>query len=335
MSSVIAALFESPLAARYRYVAIPTYDGARPVRRALVFARSLLRLTWWCAGRGGRIVHVHATVRGSMHRKAACVLMAKALRRPVVLHFHAGAGDLRAFHEAIGPIRRWAFQATLRLADRVLSVSAPSARELEARFGARLVEVLPNAAPLQVGQGDLPPGAGGPRLLYLGGFANPVKGGEILLRALPTILEGLPEIQVALAGPGKAPAGVDRFAENRVQQLGWLTADPKARELREAMLFVLPSTSEGMPVALLEAMASGRPIVASAVGGVPDVVTDGVEALLVPPGRPDALAEAVIRLGRDAELRLRLGRAAFAAAERLSPQVIDQKLDALYASLAR
>jgi glycosyltransferase involved in cell wall biosynthesis len=81
-------------------------------------------------------------------------------------------------------------------------------------------------------------------------------------------------------------------------------------------------------------MAAGRPVVASAVGGIPEIITDGVDGLLVPPGRPDALADAVTRLLRDEALRRRLGDAARAAVvTRFGPRPVATATAAFYESL--
>ena len=79
--------------------------------------------------------------------------------------------------------------------------------------------------------------------------------------------------------------------------------------LARSDIFVLATLSEGMPFALLEAMAEGLPAVASSVGGIPEIVQDGENGLLVPPGDPEELARALHRLLTDADLRIRLGKA--------------------------
>lgn len=89
--------------------------------------------------------------------------------------------------------------------------------------------------------------------------------------------------------------------------------------LHAADVFVLPSHSEGSPLVMFEAMAAGLPIAATAVGGVPETLEDGSTGLLVPPGEPGALADALVRLASDGALRARLGNAAAAALKKFSP----------------
>jgi len=100
--------------------------------------------------------------------------------------------------------------------------------------------------------------------------------------------------------------------------------------LDKSQIFVMPSRSEGMPVALLEAMAHGLAIVATRVGGIPEVVDHGVDALLVEPRDSAALALALRELLADPELRNRLGRAARARAERLNEGEVFGQLEAVY-----
>ena len=140
------------------------------------------------------------------------------------------------------------------------------------------------------------------------------------MEALPAIVAGHPGVRIELAGPGEPPEAALRAIDELpgVTWLGWLDEERKADAFGRADVLVLPSISEGMPNAMLEAMANSRAVVASAVGGVPDVLTDGVEGLLVPAGDPARLAEAVCRVLGDAELAPRLGAAGRARAERLT-----------------
>lgn len=310
-------------------VAIATYRDRDPVRRLTLFARSLVTLVAWCARPGARIVHVHMAARGSMYRKTLVVAVAKAMRRPVVLHVHAGSGDIDAFADRLGRLRRGTIRATFAAADRVLSVSASSAATLSARLTDAEIIVVPNAPP-EVAAAGARPRREEVEILYLGGFDNPVKGGAVLLEALPELLRRCPGARVRLAGPGESPGGLPEG----VRWEGWLDEAAKERAFAAADLFAMPSLSEGLPVALLEAMARGLPIVASRVGGVPEVATDGVDAVLVEPGDAAELAGRLADLVEDPARRLELGEAAGAAARRLADDDVYGRLDTIYSELS-
>jgi glycosyltransferase involved in cell wall biosynthesis len=330
MPAVVAGLVASPLAELHDLQVIPTHQRGSMQQRLLVFAKALRTLAGFCLRPGDRVVHLHTTVRGSMYRKTICAMLAKALRAPVVLQVHVGEPELESFRRRVDPVSRWAFRWAFAHVDKVLSVGAASAREVEEHYSARDVEVLPNAAPRPIhGPVPDPAPAGQARLLYIGGFHDPVKGGDVLLDALPAIIERHPRVQVTIAGPGEPPARL-AAVNGRATWLGWLDAGAKARALREADIFLMPSTSEGLPVALLEAMAYGKPIVATRVGGIPDVLADGTEGLLVPPGDAAALADAVAALVGDPDRAWALGRAAKERVAELGPDTIARRLDLVY-----
>jgi glycosyltransferase involved in cell wall biosynthesis len=138
-----------------------------------------------------------------------------------------------------------------------------------------------------------------------------------LVRAVAACEPGSVRLQIAGDGPDR-----DRVA-GEIARLGLGAAvellgarDDVQDLLAAADIFVLSSRSEGMPMTVLEAMAAGLPVVASAVGGVPEAVGDGETGTLVPPGDPDALGRALAVLVADAELRDRLGAAGRRRAER-------------------
>ena len=139
------------------------------------------------------------------------------------------------------------------------------------------------------------------------------KGYDVLLEAARILADQDLPIRIAAVGRGPLKDELNKRhaalgLRDRFVFLG--QRDDVLRLMTGADVFVLASHHEGLPVALMEAMSVGLPVVATAVGGVPQFVTDSEEGLLVAPGRPDLLAEALVRICTDSELRRRLGEGA-------------------------
>ena len=139
-----------------------------------------------------------------------------------------------------------------------------------------------------------------------------------LLDAVAIVVRAAPEFRLWIAGAGPCLPQLLQQAErlkltNHVQFLGQVREVPAL--FAQARLYVLSSISEGVSLTLLEAMACGLPVVATRVGGTPEVITDGVNGLLVPPRDPAALASALLRLHGDEEVARRMGEAGRAHVE--------------------
>lgn len=138
------------------------------------------------------------------------------------------------------------------------------------------------------------------------------KGLEYLLRAWPLVHEALPHVRLIVVGGGRRLEGYRRWVSahgwREVHFVGHVSPDDLVRYYQTADVFCAPSTGqESFGIVLLEAMAAGRPIVASRIPGYAEVVQEGAEGLLVPPKEPAALAVALTRLLADAELRRAMG----------------------------
>lgn len=134
-----------------------------------------------------------------------------------------------------------------------------------------------------------------------------------LLTAAKQARADFPRLRFAAVGQGPLKEALTAFHEKLglgggFQLLGYRRDVPEL--MAAADIFVMGSAHEGLPVAIMEAFAAGLPVVATSVGGVPQQVREGVEGLLVPPGHPEALAAALVRVAADDELRARLAKAA-------------------------
>jgi len=137
----------------------------------------------------------------------------------------------------------------------------------------------------------------------------PVKGLEYLLEAAHIVRSEVPEVVLTIAGGGALEGTLRRRAKDLGVEVRFLGPREDVSLVLSALdVFVLPSLSEGMGLSLMEAMAAGLPVVATEVGGVPELVVDGETGVLVPPGDPDALAGAILDCIGDREKAVEMGR---------------------------
>jgi glycosyltransferase involved in cell wall biosynthesis len=279
------------------------------------------------------ILHVHAASRASFWRKSGFMALAMLARWPVVFHLHGG-GFAAFYEQECGPIARAIVRFFL---DRAAAIVVVSERwNLWMRDVTRnpRITTIPNAV-------SLPPLTQKPReaaLVAFTGRCSEGKGLYDLLQASLMLRRGFPRLRIECAGDGDLDEAERAIASmglaDRVRIHGWIEPDRRDELLARAAVFVLPSHAEGLPMSLLEAMAAGCPVVASAVGGIPDVVTHGVNGLLVEPGDTQALADAVGRVLADPKLARTLGRAARATvAVRFTPERSLERLGQIYTAL--
>ena len=238
-------------------------------------------------------------------------------------------------------------RAATRSMDRVVAISDAVETFLreDAALGSAPIERIYYGLDVSPYRPDvLPPSRGGadtrPTLGVLARLA-PQKGHRVLFDALPSIVAEIPNVQARIVGHEE----LSTVDELRAYAAGRGIADHVTFEgfcadvpalLADLDVFVLPSLWEGFGLVLLEAMAAGRPVVASAVGPIPEIVVDGETGLLVPPGDSDALARAVVRVLRDPDLAARLGRAGRARVEtHFGLDGMVSRTDALYQELLR
>ncbi len=231
-------------------------------------------------------------------------------QRPVVATLHGS--DI--FQATKLPLVTWLTRRALRSCDRVMAVSKALAKA--AASAGVIMEQQVNVVPNGVDVNKFAPAAAAEReniILYVGSFIER-KGLGCLLEAMPETLRALPGYRLVLLGEGPQRPLLESAAKtlgiaDRLEFVPFLPHDEVRDWMQRAKLLVLPSTEEGMGVVLLEALACGTPVVASAVGGIVEVVSPDVGAL-VPPADPLTLARAIIEALYDPTNWASLSRAA-------------------------
>lgn len=265
-------------------------------------------------------------------------LIGRACRVPVVLaHEHSWSYEEN-------PLRKWLDGHVIgRLATRFIAVSLLDAQRMVSieHVPAEKVVVLPNGyMPFpDSSDGDLREELGidpsTPLIATVAGL-RPPKALSVLLEAHARVLEVMPEARLAIAGEGKERGALEAASRelgltHRVHFLG-RRADVDSI-LRASDLAAMSSDHEGTPLVAFECMANHTPLVATAVGGLPDVIDDGRTGLLVPTRNPEALADAILSLLRDPVRRELMGQAAAKRLPEFTIEVSIERLSALYETL--
>ena len=267
--------------------------------------------------RDGRyqIVHTHISKAGILGRLAAW-----RGRTPVIVHTYHGR--VEEVHE--GTLRsRLLLRCERRAARRTDVIVAVSASTAELCLGSGIgcggqYRVIYNGIDAEqfragIGQVDLPSRLRGKRLIGAVGSLTREKGMDLLLGAFPLLLTKCPDLHMVILGDGQLRQSLERTAAElgageRVFFAG--NVDDVRPWMERFEVVLIPSRTEGSPTVLLESMALGRPVVAAAVGGIPELLEDGESGLLVPPEDAAALSMATTSLLLDADRRSALGSAA-------------------------
>jgi len=235
--------------------------------------------------------------------------------RALVFHVHGNTNPLERSRYSFARfgVFRWTFERLMRLvmssADAVIAVDPDGrawAKEVLSGHGQPALEVLPTAvgpewyAASQERDSRTPP-IGSARSVVFIGRLEEAKGTGILMETLGLVMRQDESVMATVAGEGTTRLNMERRARelgvaDRIAFPGWVSPDQVLVLLRSAAVLLLPSDAEGMPMCALEALAAGVPVVASAVGALPMLISNGVNGQLVPDGKASSYAEAVCQV---------------------------------------
>lgn len=270
-----------------------------------------------------------------IRRERIDIVQTHGLRADAVARWAGRLGGARAIVSTIHSIDPWRRRPHVLL-DRVtgpfvsryvaVCEAAKAASVAREKIDPARIDVVPiGIPPRDIPRADAPAIRArlgvAPHAFCVGILANlrDMKGHRDVVEALPAILAGRPDCVFLFAGRDDSGGEIARLARERgvegaIRFLGYYRETPELLAVMDA--FMLPSTWEGFPVSILEALHAGVPVVASRVGGIPEQIEDGVDGLLIEPRSPGQIAEIILRLAADPGSRERLGAAGAARAVR-------------------
>jgi len=325
--ATVIGLYMDRYPSSYHMKMIGTYAGKV---RWDMYGWAMLRVIWICLTEKKPLFHIHISKGGSCIRKIMIASVCKFFGKPYVLHIHSGA-FLDYIRRQKPIVRRYLFFIFNHSA-RIVTLSDYWQQVYGQIFQASLLTVIPNPCPTVLHQLPLRDHPA-PTVLFLG-LLTPAKGVYDLIDAVK-LSAGKVEYQVRIFGDGEIARTVAYAAGlDNISVFPWADRARMAAEYLQADIFVLPSYIEGLPMVILEAMGSGLPVVATRVGGVPEIVREGYNGYLIEPGDVAALAEKMLTLVENQKLRQEMGRNALGIIkEKYTLDKLDQEIDRLYGSL--
>ena len=304
--------------------------------------QAFFALAWLIFKEKPAVVHTHSSKAGILGRLAA-----RLVGVPIIVHTPHGHVFYGHFNRPISRIFLWIEKSFAFLSDRIITLTEGEKNDYLRLGVGRPYQLLTIHSGVDIGAcvskrvdvidkkqslGLLPNG------LVIGfvGWLLPIKGPMVLLRAMPAVWNEHPDSTLVFVGKGdldidlRAEA-LEIEANGKVKFLGW--REDVAEIMQIFDIFVLPSLNEGMGRVLVEAMAAAKPVVASRVGGIPDLVKDEKTGLLVPPGDEQALANAIMRLAKNPTEARRMGAAGKLFCHSFSLEAMVEKLGHLYDEL--
>jgi glycosyltransferase involved in cell wall biosynthesis len=333
IATYVRVMQQTPLWTDWNIRHIVTHRDGSAAAKVAAFARGALVIIAELIRRRPGVVHLHAASDTSFIRKAILLWISRLAGVPVVLHMHGS--NFQVYYENSPRAIRALIRATLCRASAVVALGETRAAWLRAVAPDARITAIPNA--VRPAERSVQPAPGKPVGVVFLGLIGDRKGTFRLLDAWARL--GQEAATLTIAGDGEVERARRRIQElhleDSVEVREWLSESDVCDLLHRAQVLVLPSHHEGQPMAVLEAMARGLCVVASDVGGIPEMVGDGC-GVLVSADDIEAIAAALKLVICDHELRAQYGAAAYArVADQFDLGTVWRRLDALYSEVSR
>ena len=308
ISTVINNLLRSPLRNQFEFKIVATHVDGNRLKKIFQLMIGLSQSTYLFLFTRIDLVYIHGSDIISSYRKSFFFNLAKLFKKKIIYHFH-GASFCDQYKQA--PVF---VQKRIRNFFEGCHITIC----LSQQWRDQIKKIAPNANLAIVYNGVFLPNKNCQKIrnktqfnLCFLGLIGERKGIFDLINAMPYIVENFTSVNLFIGGNGDI-LQLKQTVKNlklhkHIHYLGWVTGDTKEKILKQTDIFILPSYGEGLPMSILEAMSYGIPIIATDVGGIPEVVLNDKTGILIPPGDIDRLKDAILYLLKNNQKRTSMG----------------------------
>lgn len=297
MSTVIGEILEdNELKNKYDISAYESYIDGTKFRVLLYSIWAIFKFIVTGQAKKYDVYHIHAASYGSTFRKRIYLKIIKKYKKKVILHIHGA--EYMVFFDKLSKKKKRQVIDTLQVADMVIALSNEWKNKFDNKFGLKNCYVLENGINTEKLAPAIVDTKKNQTSFVTLGRLGKRKGTYDLVDAIEIARKKVPNIRCYLAGDGEIDKFcniiVERGLQNNIEVVGWADFTKKLELLSKVSTVVLPSYNEGLPMSILEGMATGKAIISTTVGAIPEVVKEE-NGILIQPGDVQALADALVK----------------------------------------
>lgn len=287
----------------------PTYIEGRKLIQILYFIFQYFNILFLLMSRKYSIVHIHMTHKGSTVRKGIIAYTASILKVKYIVHLHL---EYRPFYESLSNISKKFVSGIFKKSSCSIVLSADMLNCIREINPDGRIEIINNGVSIP-DRNPYNPCAN--NILFLG-MLSKRKGIHDIFKCIRLLDNDLPKnVKLLLCGEGNMDFIKDDIEKynisHRIGHLGWITNSEKSEIFRQSAICILPSYQEGLPMSILETMANGIPNISTFISGIPSIIKNGFNGLLINPGDIEDLRKKIILILTDDNLRRKLSDNAY------------------------